>query len=368
VTSATLSSISVTPANPSVALGTTQPFVATGNFSDATTQDLSTQVTWASSDTTKATISNAAGTQGVASAVATGATTISATRGATVGSTTLTVTPAVLTSIAVTPANAKLALGYTRQYAATGTFSDATTQDLTTQVTWVSSDPTRASIGNASGSQGLALAQGVGTPVISASLGGVTGNTLLTVTNASLNTITVTPAAASLAVGFARQYTATGNFSDLSTQDLTTQVAWSSSDASKATVNNALGSKGLATGLAAGPTNITASINSITGLTGLTVTTATLTTLTVAPANQTLHGKNVSQQYTATGTFSDSSTLSVTTQVTWTSSDTSIATVSNVAGSQGLATTTNNSTTGPTSIVATRGSVNGNGVLIKAIP
>jgi hypothetical protein len=47
----TLSSIAVTPANPSVAKGLTQQFAATGTFSDGTTADLSSQVTWASATT-----------------------------------------------------------------------------------------------------------------------------------------------------------------------------------------------------------------------------------------------------------------------------------------------------------------------------
>src|SRR6185437_995531 len=48
---ATLQSIAVTPANPSAPKGTTEQFTATGTFSDNTTANLTSQVTWASATT-----------------------------------------------------------------------------------------------------------------------------------------------------------------------------------------------------------------------------------------------------------------------------------------------------------------------------
>jgi trimeric autotransporter adhesin len=43
--SATLTSISVTPVNPSVAIGLTLQFTATGNYSDGSTQNLTNSAT-----------------------------------------------------------------------------------------------------------------------------------------------------------------------------------------------------------------------------------------------------------------------------------------------------------------------------------
>lgn len=98
---ATLSSIAVTPANPSIAVGTTQQFTATGTYSDGSTQDITASVTWISSDETKATID----ASGLAMAVAAGATTITATSGSISRSATLTVTapnaPTVVTGAAI---------------------------------------------------------------------------------------------------------------------------------------------------------------------------------------------------------------------------------------------------------------------------
>ena len=111
VTAAVLESIAVTPANPSIAKGTTQQFTATGTYSDNSTQDLTSQVTWASATTSVATISSA----GLGDRPsATGTSTITATLGGVTGSTVLTVTAAVLQSIAVTPANPSIAKGTDR--------------------------------------------------------------------------------------------------------------------------------------------------------------------------------------------------------------------------------------------------------------
>jgi hypothetical protein len=83
----TLFSITVTPANPSIAPGTTEQFTATGTYSDNTTRDITTSVTWNSDTTAVATIDST----GLATAVATGSTTISASSGSISDSTLLTV-------------------------------------------------------------------------------------------------------------------------------------------------------------------------------------------------------------------------------------------------------------------------------------
>ena len=63
----------------------------------------------------------------------------------------------------------------------------------------------------------------------------------------TLVSITVTPANASLQAPASQQFTATGAFSDASTKDITNSVSWTSSDTSKATIQNS----GLATVVAA---------------------------------------------------------------------------------------------------------------------
>jgi hypothetical protein len=183
VTAAVLVSIAVTPATPSIAKGTKQQLVATGTFSDGTTQVLTTTVTWASATPATATISNANGSRGLASSVAVGSTVISATSGTIKGETTLTVTAATLVSIAIAPATPSIAKNKTQQFTATGTYTDATTQNLTSMVTWASGTEATATISNAAASKGLATTIAAGTTQITATSGAVTGKVSLTVTN-----------------------------------------------------------------------------------------------------------------------------------------------------------------------------------------
>ena len=356
VTSAVLVSIEVTPTNPSIANGTTEQFTATGVFSDGTTQNLTSQVAWSSSSAGVATVSNAAGTQGLATGVSPGTSIITAALDAVSGNTTLTVTNAVLISLAVTPPNPSIAVGTTQQFIATGTFSDGSTQNLTSSVTWASSDNTLATISNAAGSNGLATGVAVGGPVtISATLGAVSGNTSLTVTVAVLVSIDVTPSYPVIANGTDQQFTATGTFSDGSTQDLTTSVTWASSVPGVATISI----NGLATSVAPGSTSISATLGAISGNTTLTVTNAVLISLAVMPPNPSI-AVGTMQQFIATGTFSDGSTQNLTSSVTWASSDNTFATISNAAGSNGLATSV---APGSTSISATLGAVSGSTTL-----
>ncbi|MBI4689286.1 MAG: DUF1566 domain-containing protein [Nitrospirae bacterium] len=102
-------------------------------------------------------------------------------------------------------------------------------------------------------------------------------------TTATLVSITVTPANPSITEGATRQFTATGTYSDSTTQNLTTSVTWSSSNASVATINNS----GLATGIAAGSTTIKATSGSISGSTSLTVTQAATGTIQLPKTGQT---------------------------------------------------------------------------------
>jgi hypothetical protein len=355
VTNAVLSSIIVSAANGSIAKGTTEQFTAIGVFTDGSTQDLTTSVTWGSSAGTVASISNVAGSVGVVTALSPGFTAISATSGAIGASVGLVVTPAVLSSISITPTNPSIAKGTTISFTATGTYSDATTQDLTDTVTWGTSDGTKASVSNAPGSQGLATALNVGSSTISATSGAISGNTVLTITAATLQSIAVAPVNPSIAKGTSLQFTATGTYSDGTVQDLTTTASWGSSNNGTAGISNANGTKGVATSSNTGTTLITATSGSIVGGTTLTVTAATLTSIQILPTAPTI-ANGTTQQFTATGHYTDNTTQNLTTQVTWQSSSPTIASIIPTGPARGLATATG---TGSTTISAKLGSVTG---------
>ena len=171
---AALKSIAVTPITPSIAIGVTQQFAATGTYSDSTTKDLSSSVTWSSSSTSVATIASS----GISIALASGSTTITATSGAISGTTTFTVTAApTLQSIAVTPANGTYIVGSTQQFSATGTNYDYSTHNITSLVSWNSSNSSVATIAT----NGLITAVAAGSTTITATSGTISGTAIITV-------------------------------------------------------------------------------------------------------------------------------------------------------------------------------------------
>jgi uncharacterized protein YjdB len=341
-----LNRITVSPSGATIPVNTSQQFSATGNFSDGSSKDLTSLVSWSSTVTSVATID----ANGNASGVASGTTTISATLGSISGSTTLTVSAPTISSIVVTPVGLTLAIGITQQFTATAIFTDGSSQDLTSGVTWTSSQPSVASMDNS----GLATTISAGQTTITATFSGFTDNTTLTVVAAHLVSITVKPSPATIAKGTKQQFTATGSFDDGSTQLLTSGVTWSSSDTNIAVVD----STGMATGTGAGTATISAKSGSVTGAATLNVTGATLTAIAVTPANpSTAIGTTL--QFTATGTFSDSSHQDITISVLWSSATPAVATINN----QGIATGVG---AGTSKITAALGSVTGSTTLSVA--
>lgn len=144
VSEATTSSIQITPDSPVIAVGATQPFTATATLSDGTTQDVTGSAVWSSDNTGIATIVE---DSGLATATGLGSARIIATFGGQTGSTDIVVTEAVLVSLTVNPPQALSAPGTRRRFRALGTYSDGTTRDLTSQVTW-SSDNTDVTMAN----------------------------------------------------------------------------------------------------------------------------------------------------------------------------------------------------------------------------
>ena len=354
-TAATLVSLGVTPANPSIAKGLKSQFTAIGTYTDSSTQDLTAQVQWSSSDPTLATVSNALGYDGLGVGLNPGSVTITATLGAVSASTALSVTPAMLVSLGVTPANPSIANGLSSQFVATGVYTDNSTQDLTAAVAWTSSDATIASVSNASASHGLATSVNPGSVTITAATGAISASTSLTVTPAALVSIALLPANPSIAYGTQQQFTAAGTYTDTSTHDVTSAVTWSSSDSTVAAISNASGSNGLATSVGQGSVTITATLSTITGATGLTVTPAALVSIAVIPSHSSI-ANGTGQQFAATGTYTDRSTQPLTSSVSWSSSDTTVASISNASGSSGMASSV---AQGSATITAALGTISG---------
>ncbi|HTA56525.1 MAG TPA: Ig-like domain-containing protein, partial [Candidatus Baltobacteraceae bacterium] len=263
---AVLQTITVAPASASVATGLTQPFTATGHFSDGTSGPVS--VNWSSANTAIATINSSGVATGVGAGGPITITATSTTNAAISGTAQLTVTAAVLQSISVLPANPTIAKGLTQQFTAMGTFSNSSVVDITSQVAWFSATTSVATIN----STGLATAVGTGTSNITASLLGVTSPIdVLTVTGPALQSLVVVPTAPIVAVGGTQQLNAEGVFSDGTSLDQTPNVTWLSSNTTQATITtggllSALQQGGLVTVTATSTSN-----PAIKGMASLTV-------------------------------------------------------------------------------------------------
>ncbi|MCC2625576.1 MAG: hypothetical protein K0R14_1449 [Burkholderiales bacterium] len=232
-----------------------------------------------------------------------------------------------LTAITVTPGTQTVPMGVFVQYTATGTYANGSTQDITNQVTWGTESAENVTIN----SQGLAVGTATDSAFITASLNGVKGYAQITIAAATVQSITVTPSDRSIATGATQQFTATSTNSDGSTTALAAaNIVWSSSSPSVATITAA----GLATGVSTGSTTISATFSGgIIGSTTLTVSSVTPTSLAVTFAGGATMPTGATQQAIATVTFSDGSTQVISaSQVNWSSTDQSIATIINSSG------------------------------------
>ena len=99
-----------------------------------------------------------------------------------------------LMSIEINPGSATVQLGGSQQYTATGKFSDQTSHDVTTSVTWSSSQPDAVFINNQNGRNGFATGVGTGTSTITASEGTVQATATLMVSNPMPRFAYVSPA------------------------------------------------------------------------------------------------------------------------------------------------------------------------------
>lgn len=93
-----------------------------------------------------------------------------------------------LISLTVSAGAASVKAGGSQAYSAIATYSDNSTQDVTSVATWSASDPTVAAVD----STGLLTAIDNGTATIQATVGGITGSTTLTVTPGPLDVV-ITP-------------------------------------------------------------------------------------------------------------------------------------------------------------------------------
>uniref|UniRef100_UPI000AA0FE27 Ig-like domain-containing protein n=1 Tax=Aliivibrio fischeri TaxID=668 RepID=UPI000AA0FE27 len=246
VTTAALESIQITPAVVSLAKGNSQQYTAMGFYSDETSRELTQEVSWRSSAIAVATISE----QGMAVGVDVGETIISAVKDGVISNrVNLIVNEAVLESIIISPVNASIIKGSTLQHAATGIYSDGTSQELTQEVSWRSSDTSIAIISEV----GVAIGVDVGSSTITAVKDGILSNdgrlTVIAISEPVNYFVSVKPKHSVIFVGGEQQFEAELVYDDGSREILpNSRVMWNSSAFNIATITNTGRAKGIVDG------------------------------------------------------------------------------------------------------------------------
>jgi uncharacterized protein YjdB len=175
--------------------------------------------------------------------------------------------PQDLAAVLISPNGNTIKQGSTQQFAATGIFQDpnGATKDVTERTTWTSSDPAIVSID----SNGLATGNAFGRVTIKGSCECYNSKAILTVGSEDVNltSISIDPSGKTIIAGKTQQFTATAEYSNNTTADISSSVTWISSDTSVATVD----STGLATAISSGSTIIRGGSGGISGTTTLSV-------------------------------------------------------------------------------------------------
>jgi hypothetical protein len=141
--------------------------------------------------------------------------------------------------IYVTPDTVVVPLGQTLQFTAWGLLDDRESTDLTSLAVWTSTNPAVAEVTGDRG--GVVRGLSAGAATVYATYGGVESVPVdVTVTDAGLAKLTVSPDAVSIDQGSSVQLQATATFTDGSYADATTQVRWISADDGVASVSSGL--------------------------------------------------------------------------------------------------------------------------------
>lgn len=341
--SSVLSSVTVSAPADAVAAGAVLKLTAMSNMTDGSSSLADGTVTWASSNSSLATVAS----DGTVTSRKPGKVTITATTGGVGGSMDLTVTEAVLQSLSL-PAglNDPLPLGATRALSLVGTYSDGSQQTLSKGVTW-----TAANSNAQVAADGTVTAATLGAVDITGAIGSQSKSFSLTVSKAVLRSMALTRvdgATASIAAGRTVQLKVMGKYSDGSEENITSAVTWTAG-----TDNLAVSSGGLVTTRTpgAGRVSVVDTTSQLSQSVALDVSDAVLASIEVGPSAPSL-AEGLNQQLTLKGVFSDGSTSTSLTGANWTSSNASKVSVLSSGLVSGLG-------VGAADITATVGDVSG---------
>ena len=292
--------VSLNKTSTTLAIGGSETLTATVSPANATNKS----VTWKSSNTSVATVDS----NGKVTAVKDGSATITVTTvdGSKTATCAVTVNPISITSIALDKASLSMTKGGTATLVATITPSNATYQT----VTWTSSSTSVATVD----SNGKVTAVGGGSATITATAGGKSATCAVAVT-VPVTGVSLNKTSLSLAKGSTQTLTATITPSDATNKNVT----WTSSNTSVATVD----ASGKVTAVASG--NATITVKTVDG--GKTAACSVTVTVPVTGVSLNMSSLSLTKGSTETLMATINPSDATNKSVTWTSSNTSVATV-----------------------------------------
>ncbi|KJY91968.1 hypothetical protein TW84_06530, partial [Vibrio neptunius] len=303
--------------------GSEQSFLAVGEYSNGESKVLTEALSlsdWQSSDTKLGEFIQS----GVLKGKAPGLVTVSFSKGnLTSNSLQVTVTDATITGITITPSVVSVAKGHHQPLTATATYSNGLSMNISDSVTWVSDDPSTATITSQT-EHGLLNGVDVGSTTVTAVKEGITSQLVdVEVSDAEITAINVTPAVVGIAKGQHQTLTANAIYSDGTSSIITDSVIWRPADTNTATIT----SNGVLSGDDIGTTTLTATKDGITSLpVGVVVSEAELISISVTPPMVAV-AKGQHQALTATAIYSDNTSSDISDYVTWSTIEPSTATV-----------------------------------------
>lgn len=309
---------SITP--PTAAIFAGQSLQLSAQLLDAGGNPVAATFVWSTGNASVAGVSQT----GLVTGVFPGTVTITATTGGKSAAATVTVLPAAVSSISVTPSPAAVAVRQTVQLIATP-FDVGGAALSGRPVSWTSSNAFIAAVSPTGLVSGLAE----GTVTVTATIEGKVASTTVTVGPAAVASITVTPAASTIFTGGTVLLTATARDA-LGVILPGRLITWSSNNSGIAVVD----ARGQVFGVSAGGVTILASSGGVTGAATVTVTLPPIETLTITPASAAVPvGGAV--QFTAVARDVNGDVLS-NRAITWTSSAPGVATISSTGMARAL--------------------------------
>ncbi len=316
VTGAIVTSLRLEPVEVSLAKGTTHTFLVRALLSDGSDRDVTSEANLTVSDSTVAFFT---GSVGELQGRQTGSTQLSALFGGFTATADLTVTPAVLKRIDVTPRNVVMPKGTRQTFYASGLFSDDSVQDLTSSVSWSSARPEVLSV-DLNG-EGTAVVEG--SAQVIAAQDGLSGSSEVTVSPAALTTLTLNPGTIALPTGLTQILSATATYTDGTTRAVNAESVFSSSDPNTVSVSN-LEPWGRTKAEGVGNAEITVVFQGLEASSTVAALPAALVSLRLDPSSVSLP-VGLEREFRLLGLYTDQSERDVTAEASFSAADDSVA-------------------------------------------